>query len=280
MLFNGADVNEKVDLSASDGRLRFFRDAGNITMDVNDTEAVQFNALGGADDVTVHDLQGTDVRQVNLNLLASTGGGDGQTRQRDRRGQQRQRRRHRQRSAGGGVSAERPGRGRHHPRRRADRQADRELARRAGTSSSRRGLDADAIRFAADGGTGNDVLIGGAGNDTLLGGDDNDVLIGAGRQRPARRRTRPRRRPPIARAAEHPLSCGHPERPVRCPGCWKRQPPRMNYCGRCSFGGSLHFSGMFGFRRSPCSSIVVSHFASTGVPVASTYSLSHVATLT
>ena len=40
------------------------------------------------------------------------------------------------------------------------------------------GLTADAIRFAADGGEGDDVLIGGAGDDVLSGGDGDDVLIG------------------------------------------------------------------------------------------------------
>ena len=53
MLFNGANVNEKVDLSANGNRLRFFRDAANITMDTAGIEHVDFNALGGADVVTV-----------------------------------------------------------------------------------------------------------------------------------------------------------------------------------------------------------------------------------
>ena len=33
----------------------------NIVMDLNGTEAITFNALGGADQITVHDLTGTDV---------------------------------------------------------------------------------------------------------------------------------------------------------------------------------------------------------------------------
>ena len=41
-------------------------------MDVNGTERVNFNALGGADQITVNDLTGTGVTEVNLNL---TGGG-------------------------------------------------------------------------------------------------------------------------------------------------------------------------------------------------------------
>ena len=48
----------------------------------------------------------------------------------------------------------------------------------ATTSSRRPALAADAIRLAADGGDGADVLIGGSGADTLLGGAGDDVLIG------------------------------------------------------------------------------------------------------
>ena len=78
MLFNGANVNEKVDLSANGNRLRFFRDIANITMDTAGVETVDFNALGGADLVTVNDLSGTDVSSVNVDLAATGGGGDGQ----------------------------------------------------------------------------------------------------------------------------------------------------------------------------------------------------------
>ena len=39
-------------------------------------------------------------------------------------------------------------------------------------------LAADALRFTADGGEGNDVLTGGAGDDALFGGPGDDVLIG------------------------------------------------------------------------------------------------------
>ena len=78
MLFNGANVSEKVDLSANGSRLKFFRDIANITMDTNGVETVDFNALGGADLVTVNDLTGTDVSDVNVDLAATGGGGDGQ----------------------------------------------------------------------------------------------------------------------------------------------------------------------------------------------------------
>jgi RTX calcium-binding nonapeptide repeat (4 copies) len=78
MLFNGANQSEKIDLSANGSRLRFFRDLGNITMDTAGVETVDFTALGGADLVTVNDLTGTDVRDVNVDLGAAGGGGDGQ----------------------------------------------------------------------------------------------------------------------------------------------------------------------------------------------------------
>jgi Ca2+-binding RTX toxin-like protein len=80
MLFNGANVAEKIELSANGNRLRFVRDIANITMDTHGVELVDFNALGGADLVTVNDLSGTDVNAVNVDLAATLGGatGDGQ----------------------------------------------------------------------------------------------------------------------------------------------------------------------------------------------------------
>ena len=80
MLFNGANASEQVDLSANGNRLKFFRVQANITMDTHGVERVDFNALGGADLVTVNDLSGTDVRSVNVDLAGTLGGaaGDGQ----------------------------------------------------------------------------------------------------------------------------------------------------------------------------------------------------------
>src|SRR5262245_23727878 len=77
MLFNGAAGPEQVDLSATGGRLRFFRTQGTVTMDTRSVERVDFNALGGADTVTVNDLGGTDVTSVNVDLAAALGGGTG-----------------------------------------------------------------------------------------------------------------------------------------------------------------------------------------------------------
>ena len=177
MLFNGAALSEKVDISANYGRVRFFRDLGNIVMDMDDTESIQFNALGGADQVTVHNLAHTDAKSINLNLLGANGAGDGQadsviiegTRGRDRvyvSGQ-----------AGGGVTASGLAaavniRGAEP----TDKLTVNTFNGRDLINASE--LGAGAIGFAADGGNARDILIGGAGNDTLSGGNGRDILIG------------------------------------------------------------------------------------------------------
>jgi hypothetical protein len=74
--FNGANVNERIEVSANGGRVRFTRDIANITMDLNDVEGIVLNAFGGTDVLTVDDLTGTDVTAVGADLLAQNGGGD------------------------------------------------------------------------------------------------------------------------------------------------------------------------------------------------------------
>ena len=56
MDFNGSNANETMDVSAIGGRVRFFRDVANITMDLNDVERIDVKALGGTDTVTVGDM--------------------------------------------------------------------------------------------------------------------------------------------------------------------------------------------------------------------------------
>jgi Ca2+-binding RTX toxin-like protein len=77
MVFNGAGGAEQVDLSANGNRLRFFRTQATVTMDTAGVERVDFNALGGADLVTVNDLSGTDVTGVNVDLAGTLGGATG-----------------------------------------------------------------------------------------------------------------------------------------------------------------------------------------------------------
>jgi Ca2+-binding RTX toxin-like protein len=78
MVFNGANIAERFTLSANGSRALFTRDVGNVTMDLNGVEGVDLNALGGADALTVNDLNGTDVTNVNTDLagIAGTGIGD------------------------------------------------------------------------------------------------------------------------------------------------------------------------------------------------------------
>ena len=68
LVFNGSPADEKIDISANGSRVLLTRDVGTITMDVNGTETIDVNASGGADNITVNDLTGTDVEQVAIDL--------------------------------------------------------------------------------------------------------------------------------------------------------------------------------------------------------------------
>jgi hypothetical protein len=78
MLFNGANEPEKIDISARGNRVRFCRDVAHVAMDLNGLEQINFNALGGADAITVNDLTGTGLTTLHLALAAADGGADGQ----------------------------------------------------------------------------------------------------------------------------------------------------------------------------------------------------------
>src|SRR5262245_60038534 len=60
MQFNGANIAEKIDIAANGNRVRFTRDIASVTMDLNGVEAIDVNAKGGADQITIGDLSGTD----------------------------------------------------------------------------------------------------------------------------------------------------------------------------------------------------------------------------
>ena len=80
MLFNGANIAENIDIFANGGRVLFLRDIANVTMDLNDVESLDFTARGGADNVVVNDLSGTDLVEINTDLagVSGSGVGDGQ----------------------------------------------------------------------------------------------------------------------------------------------------------------------------------------------------------
>src|SRR5215218_4133831 len=50
--FFGANVAENIDIAANGDRVRFFRDVGAVTMDLNDVDSIEFHALGGVDAIT------------------------------------------------------------------------------------------------------------------------------------------------------------------------------------------------------------------------------------
>jgi Ca2+-binding RTX toxin-like protein len=77
LVFNGANIAEKMEIAANGPRVRFTRDIANITMDLNGVENINVTALGGADTITVDDLTGTDAKQVNIDLSGTPGSGQG-----------------------------------------------------------------------------------------------------------------------------------------------------------------------------------------------------------
>jgi Ca2+-binding RTX toxin-like protein len=74
MAFIGSDGDEVFEATANGSRLRFTRDVGDIVMDTDGIEAVDLQALGGADTVTVNDLSGTAVTNIDIDLGATAGG--------------------------------------------------------------------------------------------------------------------------------------------------------------------------------------------------------------
>ena len=78
MQFNGANVNEIMSLSADGSHAVFLRDVANIRMDLTDIEIFNLKALGGSDNVTVNNLEGTSIRHVNIDLSAPAAVASGQ----------------------------------------------------------------------------------------------------------------------------------------------------------------------------------------------------------
>jgi Ca2+-binding RTX toxin-like protein len=171
LAFNGANVNEHIEISANGSRALFTRDVATIVMDVNDVEKISFNALGGSDTVTVNDMSGTDVNQVDINLgfdgqpdtiiINATSGDDVVL------------------VAGDNSSVSVSGLA----------VTVNIVGFEAGDQLIIHGLDGSYVISATDlhttnltltedGGNGDDVLTGGDGDDTLIGGPGDDVLIG------------------------------------------------------------------------------------------------------
>ena len=178
MTFNGANVAEQFDVSANGTRVRFTRDIGSIVMDLAGVEEIDLNALGGADRLTVNDVSGTDLTEIQTDLAGSQGGtDDGAADQVVVNGT----------ATNDVITAS--GEGGKVSVTGLAAILDITNANAAQDQLAINGLDgddvingsdlsADAIQFQADGGNGNDVVDGGGGNDKLLGGAGDDVLSG------------------------------------------------------------------------------------------------------
>jgi Ca2+-binding RTX toxin-like protein len=77
LAFNGSNAAENIDVGANGSRVRLTRNVGAITMDLDDIESARIRALGSADNITVNDLAGTDLKAASVDLSAATGDGDG-----------------------------------------------------------------------------------------------------------------------------------------------------------------------------------------------------------
>jgi Ca2+-binding RTX toxin-like protein len=177
LVFDGSDGGEDFEISANGGRSQLLRNVGNVTMDMNDVEAIEVQALGGADEVVVGDVSATDLVRVSVSLATRIGTGDGQP------------------DAvfvegtgdddvalvvgdasavsvlGLGAQVEITG---------AEDPDDRlNVSTFAGEDVlEASGLATPSIAYTAEGGAHADVLIGGEGDDELLGGDGDDTLLG------------------------------------------------------------------------------------------------------
>ena len=177
--FNGANVNERIDISANGSRTKLVRDVANITMDLNGIEQINVVALGGADNITVNNLAGTGITQVAIDLAgtAGSGMGDGQadtvtvngTAGKDSI-----------QVSGSGGSVAVTGLPELVTITRAEASNDTLVINGLGGDdviTAANGL-AGLIKLTIDGGTGNDTITGGDGNDMLIGGDGNDLING------------------------------------------------------------------------------------------------------
>jgi Ca2+-binding RTX toxin-like protein len=176
MLFNGANINERMELSGNGQRVRFTRDIASIVMDLDDVESIVAKTLGGADQLVVNDLSGTDVTDVRADLAASggddaaadnvvvnaTNADDVVT------------------VSGTGPNAQAAGLAARVSVSGASAVTDRLTVNGLAGSDviDATGVSAGSILLTLDGGDGDDVLLGGDGNDVLLGGNGDDVLIG------------------------------------------------------------------------------------------------------
>ena len=179
LVFNGANANENISITNNHGRVKFARDVGNVTMDLNGIEHIDFNAFGGADNINVGDLTGTGVTQVAIDLESRPGSGVGDgaadsvtvngTAGNDN-----------VQVAGTGGSVSVTGLAATVTIAGAEGANDRLIVDGGAGNDviNAAGLAAGNVQLTIDGGAGNDTITGSQGDDILIGGDGNDTVIG------------------------------------------------------------------------------------------------------
>ena len=178
LLFNGANVNEKIDISANGSHARLTRDVANITMDLNSIEHIEVDcarrrrhahrrttSLGPASKTSISTSSappgsGIGDGQADTIIINATSGDDDIVVS----------------SSGGvitvsGLAATVTITG-------AEAANDRLVINGLGGDDVITASTLTGIQLTEDGGNGDDVLIGSPGNDILLGGAGDDVLIG------------------------------------------------------------------------------------------------------
>src|SRR5690348_3887672 len=174
---NGGNGSEIFTIDANGSRVAFDRvSPAPFSLDIGTTENLVLNANGGADQVTVNDLTGTDVKQVTLEMGSAQGDGASDqvivngTDNADKI---------KLNSNGTTVSVT----GLSELVTVVDTETIDTLTiqgRDGNDIINASGLAAGVIGLTIDGGAGNDIITGSQGNDLLLGGDGNDTVIGGG----------------------------------------------------------------------------------------------------
>jgi Ca2+-binding RTX toxin-like protein len=176
LLFNGSNVGEQVDILADGTHAELTRNVANITMHLDSVERIEFNALGGADNIHVHDMSGTAVTQVAIDLGAFGGGGDGATDIVTVEGSKGDD--HATVSSAGGVVSIT---GLPSDVTISHGESNDIIAINGNDGNdtiNASGLEDGAGKLTIDGGAGDDTITGGHGSDLIFGGDGHDVLSG------------------------------------------------------------------------------------------------------
>jgi Ca2+-binding RTX toxin-like protein len=178
--FNGAGGAENIDISSYGSRVQLTRDVGQVTMDLHGVAQINVAANGGADNINVNDLTGTDVKQVHVDLSAPPGSGSGDSQVDNVTVNATAAADSVKLTSGGnetivsGLSAET------HVDHAESTDTITVLAGAGDDVIDASAVIADGAKWILNGGAGNDVIVGSTGDDVLIGGAGDDVLIGNG----------------------------------------------------------------------------------------------------